>query len=93
MNRLMKPKYLVRPDDLEIFSLNSDDETYSLDFIKKKYPESLYNRYSLDRLINIDFFPAGDKDLPRLRSQKNKEENRIRRLREQNGGCGDDGDD
>jgi hypothetical protein len=46
------PKQIERISDGEIFSLNDDGTTYSLDSMKKKWPEHFHNKYTYERLMS-----------------------------------------
>ena len=58
------PKYLVRPDDHEIFSLNEDGKTYTIDEHKKQFPGHLHHKYTWERLVDLNFFPCEESDIP-----------------------------
>lgn len=45
------PKYIERIDDGELFSLNKDGETYSLERMKKDFPENLANKHTYNTLM------------------------------------------
>lgn len=54
---LIKPKGFIRLSDGEDFSLN-ENGTYSDDYLKKTYPERLYQEYTEELLIGLtDFAP------------------------------------
>jgi hypothetical protein len=44
------PKQIIRIDDGEVFSLN-ENGTYSLEMIKQKFPNHLYNEYTYEVLM------------------------------------------
>lgn len=73
-----KPKYLVRPDDLEVFSLNSDEKTYSVDSAKKEFPRNLHAEFAYETLIKIDFYPIKENQLRKIRIRRKKEESFIK---------------
>lgn len=54
---MKKPKIYIRPDDKEVFSLNKDGKTYSLEFMKKKHPKSLTFKYDELNMIRCGFIP------------------------------------
>lgn len=45
-----------RPSDGMIFSIN-DDGTFSLEFLKKEYPDSLSIKYIKESLLKHNFIP------------------------------------
>ena len=47
---IMKPIAFIRPDDWEVFSLNSDGETYSLERMKKDFPGHLHMEYPIETM-------------------------------------------
>lgn len=51
----MLPKYLYRQDDNEKFSLNEDGETYSIEFMKVKFPKSFTFKYRYEVLMSYGF--------------------------------------
>lgn len=55
-------KYLVRPSDFMIFSLNDDGETYDIDDFKKEYPDHLRMNYKLDLLLSCGFYSIEDNE-------------------------------
>lgn len=57
------PKYLLRPDDYYVFSLNEDGVTYSGHQSKIEWPDNLHHKYSYDALIKHKFIPAIDETL------------------------------
>jgi len=57
MKKMKKPKIYIRPDDKEVFSLNKDGKTYSLEFMKKKHPKSLTFKYDELNMIRCGFIP------------------------------------
>ena len=61
-----RPKYLIRPDDYMVFSLNEDGETYSTHRSKIQWPNNLHHKYTTSRLLAANFFPCEEKDLPRI---------------------------
>lgn len=56
-------KYLVRPDDYMVFSINEDGCTYSCDESKKLWPNNLHNKHVYEILIKSGFIPATDETL------------------------------
>lgn len=52
---MSRPKYMVRPDDFEVFSLNEDGQTYSILESKKKYPDNFHHSHSYERLQSLGF--------------------------------------
>lgn len=57
------PKYLLRPDDYYVFSLNEDGETYSGHKSKNQWPDNLHHKYKYEVLIKHGFIPAVDETL------------------------------
>lgn len=53
------PKYLIRPDDKEVFSINKDD-TYTIESHKKRWPDHFHHSYSYQDLINLGFTPRNE---------------------------------
>jgi hypothetical protein len=51
------PKVMIRPDDGEIFSINSDG-TYSLELMKREFPNSSLMSYSKLTLDVYGFIPG-----------------------------------
>ena len=51
------PKYMIRPDDKEVFSLN-DDNTYSRDDAKFKHPNHLHYKYEYKLLKKLCFIES-----------------------------------
>ena len=49
------PKYIVRPDDFMIFSLNDDGKTYTPDDSKSEFPDSMHNKYTFEQLMYHKF--------------------------------------
>jgi len=49
--KFKSPKYIERIDDGELFSLNKDGETYSMEMMKKDFPKSLMSKYTYDTLM------------------------------------------
>jgi hypothetical protein len=49
------PKYLFRPDDKERFSINEDGKTYSIDIMKKQFPQHLHHQYTYEELTKLGF--------------------------------------
>lgn len=68
----VKPTYLARPSDGEVFSLNEDKETYSSKYSKEKWPDNIHNEYSYESLLLYDFYEVQESDFDELK-QKNKE--------------------
>ena len=61
---MSNPKYMIRPSDYEVFSLNSDGMTYSGMAHKEKYPDNLHHEYPLATLLNCGFFEGVEEELP-----------------------------
>lgn len=53
----LHPISMVRPDDLEVFTLNIDGCTYTIERSKAEFPNSHHNEYSLRRLELSGFYP------------------------------------
>ena len=85
-----KPKYLVRPDDYMVFSLNEDGETYSTHKSKIEWPNNLHHKYTAARLWAANFFPCEEDELGYF-VKKQDEYYRLlnNKLDEENRGCGD----
>jgi hypothetical protein len=45
----------IRKDDNEMFTLNSDGKTYSLEFMKRNFPKSLTMKYTKKQLSSDSF--------------------------------------
>lgn len=69
MNNL--PRYLVRLPDCEIFSLNSDGLTYSIDSLKEEFPNALHGEFQYCTLSKITISISEDQ-IPKYRAQQNK---------------------
>lgn len=54
MNKIIA---FIRPDDGEIFSLNEDEETFSLKWLKEQFPNHLHHKFSKTVLICHKFTP------------------------------------
>ena len=54
---LFKLSAFERIDDGEMFTLNDDGETYSLEYMKKHYPDSLQTKYTMKQLERKEFKP------------------------------------
>jgi hypothetical protein len=52
-----KPVAFKRKDDGELFTLNYDCVTYSLEFMKREFPNSLHMKYEAKHLQNNKFTP------------------------------------
>lgn len=57
------PKYLIRPDDYYVFSLNSDGQTYSGHQSKIDWPMHIHHEYPYEVLIKYNFIAATDENL------------------------------
>lgn len=64
--------YLVRPDDFMVFSLNKDNQTYSLMDAKIRWPNHHHHEYSKAALINVGFFVGTEAELPAYREKQKK---------------------
>lgn len=62
----MNPKYLARPSDGSIWSLNDDGETYSSKDFKDKFPDNITHKHSLKSLINSGFYEVSENQFPEL---------------------------
>lgn len=56
------PKYLARPTDYAIWSINKDGRTYSSMKQKEKFPDSLHQKTPYQTLIDFEFYPVEEKD-------------------------------
>ena len=54
---MRKPKAYIRPDDKEVFSLDEDGKTYSLELMKKEFPKSHRFKYTEAKMIECGFKP------------------------------------
>lgn len=45
-------KVFVRPDDGERFTINEDGRTYSLEAMKRGFPDSLHQQWTAEQLRN-----------------------------------------
>jgi len=61
------PKYLARPSDGVVFSLNEDGKTYSLKESKEKFPDNLHHKYKFSNLIALDFYAVEESEFPALK--------------------------
>lgn len=52
MKKIIK---FIRVDDGEVFTLNSDGKTYSLELMKRDFPKSHTFKYSKEVLTNSSF--------------------------------------
>lgn len=86
MKKQSKPKFYIRPDDYEIFSLNDDKETYSVDALKKRWPMNFHFQYQEQVLLARGFFVAEEYDLHFYRKKHEEHYSTLKRY----GGCGDD---
>ena len=59
MNKILK---FIRVDDGEEFTLNKDGKTYSLEFMKREFPNSLTHKYKKEALMGSQFRPVYIKD-------------------------------
>jgi len=86
-------KYLVRPDDFVVWSLNEDGETYSIHAFKKEYPNNLHFGSSYDICIRCGFFSI-EEDLVEVYNQKHKQwcAKMIEWVASNHCGCGEDDD-
>ena len=53
-----KPIAFKRKDDGELFTLNDDGVTYSLEFMKREFPNNLHMKYEGKHLQNDKFIPV-----------------------------------
>lgn len=83
------PKYVIRPDDHTIFSLNEDNETYSTHSSKIKWPDNLHHKYTYDRLIRVGFYSAPEEELSYHKSKQNQYHENLKKLFDKEKGCGD----
>lgn len=56
------PKYLARPTDGEVWSINSDWKTYSNKTSKEKNPKHEHHKTHYQVLIDFGFYPVEEKD-------------------------------
>lgn len=54
----------IRPDDWELFSLNKDGETFSLESSKKRWRAALHHKYSAARLRTARFHEVYESAIP-----------------------------
>ena len=59
----MLPKYLVRPSDFAIYSINDDGLTYSHMIYKNKIENYVGNCFKYETLISSGFFVITDNEL------------------------------
>ena len=64
MKRL--PKYLARPDDGEVWSLNDDNLTYSSKRFKDEHPDHITHKHAYETLIACEFYSVTEDDFPAL---------------------------
>jgi hypothetical protein len=64
MNTL--PKYLARPDDGEVWSLNEDGSTYSSKRFKDEHPDNITHEYAYETLLACAFYEVTGEDFPAL---------------------------
>jgi len=65
-------KYLVRPDDHMVFSINPEDGTYSVKSSKEEWPNHFHHRYDLDHLLRLKFYPCDEEDLLAIEEKKDE---------------------
>jgi hypothetical protein len=61
------PRYLARPSDGTVFSLNKDGKTYSMKESKDERPFNLHHEYKLSHLISLDFYEVQESEFPALK--------------------------
>jgi len=59
MSKIVK---FIRIDDGEEFTLNEDGVTYSLEFMKREFPDSLIRKYKKEHLMGSHFRAVYDKE-------------------------------
>jgi hypothetical protein len=67
-----QPKYLARPSDGSVWSINEDLVTYSNKQSKEEFPDNLHHEHSYDTLINSGFYPVTESDFNRLSEIQNE---------------------
>lgn len=67
-----RPKYLARPSDGSVWSINEDLVTYSSKQSKEEFPDILHHEHSYDSLINSGFYPVTESDFPDLKAMQNE---------------------
>ena len=50
------PECLIRESDKERFTLNDDNQTYSMEKSKSEWPDHLHNKWSYIRLMETGYF-------------------------------------
>jgi len=56
------PKYMIRTDDYEIFSLNEDGMTYSNRYMKMEFKDHLHHKYTYEVLKSHKFYETSDEN-------------------------------
>ena len=83
------PKYVVRPDDHAIFSLNEDDLTYTPHVSKMQFPHNKHHKYDLHWLNNLGFYSCREEDLKYHRAKQIEYHENLQKLFDKEKGCGD----
>jgi hypothetical protein len=82
-------KYLARPDDSEVFSRNANG-TFSIESMKRDFPENLHSEYSQDTLERLGFKRITQEMIPACNRAKVKYHFTIAKKLWEGRGCGDD---
>ncbi len=64
------PKYILRPNDFEVFSIN-EDGTYSVEAQKKQFPNSLFQKFTRNLLLDCNFLEVKDSVLEKMITDNN----------------------
>jgi hypothetical protein len=89
----MKPKYYIRPDDCEVFSLNEDGETYSLKVSKEKWPNHRHSVYPEWVMKDCGFYVGHEERFTEYKAKQAEYHRRIdEECRANHCGCGSDDD-
>lgn len=74
------PKYVVRPDDHAIFSLNRDGRTYTPHMSKIQFPSHIHNKYELSLLNDLGFYSSTEENLKYHRAKQIEYHENLKRL-------------
>lgn len=66
----MLPKYLARPDDGGVWSLNEDGLTYSSKRFKEENPNNITHKHQYQTLIACGFYEVTEDDFPSLEEKE-----------------------
>lgn len=64
------PKYILRPSDFEVFSIN-EDGTYSVEAQKKQFPNRLHQKFTRNLLLDCNFLEVKDSILEKTITDNN----------------------